>query len=143
MFPYLNYLSIEWDFCSQKELDDLLCRRYPEIFKDRNGDPVETAMCTGFCCGEGWFDIIDELCADITASVTAGEAALVVATQVKSKTGLMRFYFKGQFGAEGHEQVRELIRLAQQKSERTCEECGQTDGVWYLGAVCASCGKKR
>lgn len=127
----------------KKELDDLLCQRYPEIFKDRNGDICETGMSRGFCCGEGWFDIIDGLCAEITACVAAVSVAPVVASQVKSKTGFLRFHFNGEFRAEGYAPVRELIRVAQQKSERTCEECGQLDVVWYAGAVCASCGAWR
>jgi hypothetical protein len=124
-------------------LDDLLCKRYPEIFKDRKGSPGDTGMYSGFCCGDGWFDIIDRLCADITERVVAGEAEPVVAMQVKSKAGFLRFRFKGEFGVETNAPVRELIRVAQQLSERTCEECGRPDGVWYLGAVCASCGARR
>jgi hypothetical protein len=46
----------------RKELDDLLCQRYPLIFRDRNGDMRNTAMCWGFECGDGWFHLIDKLC---------------------------------------------------------------------------------
>jgi hypothetical protein len=49
----------------KKELDELLCKKYPKIFKDRNGDMKETLMCWGFECGDGWFNIIDQLCANI------------------------------------------------------------------------------
>lgn len=127
----------------KKELDDLLCQRYLEIFKDRKGDPFNTGMSWGFCCGEGWFDLLDGLCVDIAAYVAAGEVAPVVATQVKSKAGFLRFHYMGDFGAEGYAPVRELIRVAQLKSEHTCEECGQLDVLWYSGAICASCGEKR
>jgi hypothetical protein len=47
------------------ELDEILCARYPKIFCDRNGDMRDTAMCWGFACGDGWFNIIDMLCANI------------------------------------------------------------------------------
>jgi hypothetical protein len=47
------------------ELDKLLCERYPEIFKNRNGNPRETAMCWGFECGDGWFWLIDALCSQL------------------------------------------------------------------------------
>ena len=126
-----------------KELDDLLCQRYPEIFKDRNGGIFETSMNWGFCCGDGWFDIIDGLCADITACVAVGSAASVIASQVKSKSGFLRFHFKDEFGGSGYAPIRNLIRMAQQWSEHTCEECGRLDVVWHSGAVCASCDARR
>ena len=47
------------------ELDEILCARYPKIFCDRNGDMRDTAMCWGFACGDGWFNIIDMLCVNI------------------------------------------------------------------------------
>lgn len=49
----------------KEELDKLLCEKYPKIFANRYGDMRETAMCWGFECGDGWFNIIDKLCANI------------------------------------------------------------------------------
>lgn len=49
----------------KEELDKLLCERYPEIFKNRHGDPKETAMCWGFECDDGWFWLIDALCSQL------------------------------------------------------------------------------
>jgi hypothetical protein len=49
----------------RRELDDLLCKKYPKIFADRNKSMMETCMCWGFDCGDGWFNIIDRLCANI------------------------------------------------------------------------------
>ena len=49
----------------KKELDDLLCSKYPKIFRDRNAPMNETCMCWGFDCGDGWFNIIDQLCGSI------------------------------------------------------------------------------
>ena len=46
----------------KKELDEALCAKYPEIFRDRHGDMRETAMCWGFNCGDGWYNIIDATC---------------------------------------------------------------------------------
>jgi len=53
----------------RKELDELLCKKYPEIFVNRNAPMTETAMCWGFDCGDGWYNIIDRLCANIKAHV--------------------------------------------------------------------------
>jgi hypothetical protein len=49
----------------KQELDELLCERYPKIFADRNRPMMETAMCWGFEHGDGWYHIIDILCANI------------------------------------------------------------------------------
>jgi hypothetical protein len=49
--------------------DKLLCDRYPKIFADRYGDMRTTAMCWGFECGDGWFDLIDRLCATIQGHI--------------------------------------------------------------------------
>ena len=46
----------------KKELDEALCAKYPLIFADRNKPMTETAMCWGFECGDGWYNLIDVLC---------------------------------------------------------------------------------
>lgn len=110
----------------RQELDDLLCHRYPDIFRDRHGDKAETSMCWGFCCGDGWFSIIDDLCAEISLQVRAGKMPPVVATQVKEKSGGLRFYIRSHFKRDENPQAHRLIALAQKKAERTCEECGSS-----------------
>lgn len=45
----------------RKELDNLLCTRYPKIFKNRNNTIQNSAMAWGFGCGDGWFVLIDQL----------------------------------------------------------------------------------
>lgn len=51
----------------RKELDEALCAKYPLVFRDRNGDMRHTAMCWGFEVGDGWYNIIDTLCAYLTS----------------------------------------------------------------------------
>lgn len=51
------------------ELDKLLCEKYPKIFADRGGDPMATLMCWGFSHGDGWFNIIDAMCANIQGHI--------------------------------------------------------------------------
>jgi hypothetical protein len=48
-----------------KDLDELLCKKYPEIFRDRQAPMNKTLMCWGFECGDGWFALIDTLCASL------------------------------------------------------------------------------
>jgi hypothetical protein len=46
----------------------------------------------------------------------------VVALQVKEKFGILRFYYQG-----GDDYVRGLVRMAENMSAVTCEQCGSTD----------------
>lgn len=49
----------------KKELDEALVAKYPKIFKYRHAPMTHTAMCWGFDCGDGWYNIIDVLCGNI------------------------------------------------------------------------------
>lgn len=51
------------------ELDEELCKKYPKIFRDRYADMRTTAMCWGFDIGDGWYNIIDKLCANIQGRI--------------------------------------------------------------------------
>lgn len=53
----------------RKELDEELCRKYPRIFRDRRAPMTHTAMCWGFDCSDGWYNIINMLCANIQSHV--------------------------------------------------------------------------
>ena len=74
----------------RKELDEKLCKTYPDIFRERDLSPQETCMCWGFP-GDGWYKIIDELCKQLT-SIQKVTGLQVVAKQVKEKFGTLRFY---------------------------------------------------
>lgn len=114
----------------KKELDELLCSRYPHIFCDRHADMRETAMCWGFACDDGWFDLIDVLCEEIQRQVDEGGCSQVKAVQVKEKFGSLHFYERG-----GDDFSSGLIWMADFLSMRICETCGApgvrvTDG-WH------------
>lgn len=49
----------------KQELDKLLCERYPKMMVNRNKNMQETCMCWGFDCGDGWFNILDQLMGNI------------------------------------------------------------------------------
>lgn len=92
-------------------------------------------MYWGFTCGDGWFDLINNLCAMIVAEVETGKSPHVIASQVKEKFGRLRFRFGG-----GNFEIRRLVQLAEDKSETTCENCGQPGGAYvHQGVFCPSC----
>jgi len=49
----------------RQELDKLLCEKYPKMMVNRNKDMKETCMCWGFECGDGWYNILNQLMGNI------------------------------------------------------------------------------
>jgi len=74
----------------RNELDEVLCRRYPNLYQERRGAMRMTSMCWGFCCGDGWFTLIDTLSAEIDRHAQKHELEVIV-TEVKEKFGDLRF----------------------------------------------------
>lgn len=127
------------------ELDKKLCDDYPKIFVNRHSSMGETAMCWGFSCGDGWFNIINNLCANIQSHIdwkNKNEEVVkqVVVQQVKEKFGTLRFYYQG-----GDDYIAGLVSMAESMSACTCESCGnpgkQTGGGW-IRTICAPCNEK-
>ena len=63
----------------KSELDIQLCERYPKIFRDRHADMQYTAMCWGFDCGDGWYELIDALCANIQNHIDSTRSQRAIA----------------------------------------------------------------
>jgi hypothetical protein len=130
----------------RKELDEALCKKYPEIFRDRHGDMRTTAMCWGFECGDGWYNIIDAACAQIenrayNNRLNSEKFHQVIATQVKEKYGTLRFYYTG-----GDDYVDGVVSMAEAISASTCEVCGAPgklrEGGW-LKTLCDEHAKEQ
>jgi hypothetical protein len=101
----------------KQELDDKLVAKYPKIF----------ATVKHTECDDGWYRIIDLLCANIqshtdwwnTNRETRPVVEQVVVEQAKEKFGTLRFYYEG-----GDDQIAGMVRMAEAMSEVTCEVCG-------------------
>ena len=117
----------------KQELDDLLCDRYPGIFRERHAAMGETCMNWGFSCNDGWFALIDVLCREIERHGQS-RGLDVVAVQVKEKLGGLRFYVRG---ADAY--VNGLIWMASALSEHICEECGAPGRLSNDGWLRTSC----
>jgi formylmethanofuran dehydrogenase subunit E len=57
----------------KKEFDDYLVKRYPQLFRERNGNPSTTSMNWGFQCQDGWFNLINQLCLSIENHIKSME----------------------------------------------------------------------
>lgn len=112
-----------------KQLDDMLCARWPAIFRDRHVDPAISCMGRGFECGNGWFWLVDQACAALQAEADRGDAQQPVAAQVKEKFGSLRI----QLVKAGPSQ-RAVLDFLYGLSTVTSETCGQ------LGMQCIHAG---
>lgn len=121
----------------REELDKLLCEKYPKMFVNRHKSMQETCMCWGFSCGDGWFDLIDQLCGNIQSYIDNNKhlnVPQVTVDQVKEKFGTLRFYVTG-----GNELIRGMIWFAESMSGRICETCGapgKRRGRGYIYTAC-------
>ncbi len=128
-----------------EKLDELLCQRYPKMMVNREKSMMETCMCWGFECGDGWFNILDQLMGNIQHHIDwknkNGEVVhQVTLNQVKEKFGSLRFYYTG-----GDNYIDGMVTMAESMSGVTCEECGlpgtQTQGGWIKTACAAHRGE--
>lgn len=122
-----------------------LIEAHPSLFRGQ-APAVSSYVC------EGWYDLIDQLCTDIAATLAPEVCARVTVRQIKEKFGELRFYVRFDERADFHvdflspaehvhavlpaaasgdteqdaqeKRVRELIMAAIKKSESTCETCG-------------------
>jgi hypothetical protein len=133
------------------EKDILLRQRYPKIFKasEHNDEPHEM---WGFECHDGWFELIDALCAKIQShidwrskniqDIEQLEDLQVVAQQIKEKFGGLRFYVLG-----GDDTTDAFISFAESMSMKICETCGQPGkqqgDIGWIHTACDPCFEKR
>ncbi len=75
-----------------KENTNKLWEKYPIIFAGRYLSLQESLIPFGFEHGDGWYNIIDELCENITTLI-GNKDIKVTAVQVKEKFGGLRFYY--------------------------------------------------
>lgn len=129
----------------KKELDEYLCKVYPKLMADRHAPMTETCMCWGFECGDGWFNILNQLMGNIQHHIdwknsTEEVVPQVVVEQVKEKFGTLRFYYRG-----GDDYISGLVSMAESMSGVTCETCGnpgtRTSGGWIKTACKEHCGE--
>jgi len=149
-----------------EKLDKKLCKKYPKIFRDRTADKRDTAMCWGFCCGDGWYDLIDTLCHSLQWDTDKNRYPQVIADQVKEKFGELRFYFHTESNGVADDEkkigsssfpnedsyisgiIEGKVSFACRMSNLICEECGSTTKAkneningWYR-TLCSKCKLK-
>jgi hypothetical protein len=90
--------------------------KFPKIFEKPYG---------GFAVGEGWWPILEKLCANIQSHIDwktkqGHVIPQVVVEQIKEKFGGLRFYYEG-----GDEYIDGLVSMAESWANAVCEDCGK------------------
>ena len=106
------------------DLTQKLLDKYPKLFSNQ--------QFWGFECGDGWYDILDNLCGAI--SQYTYDADEVYVDQIKEKFGRLRFYL-----SKEDDVIHGMVTLAEYMSGHTCEMCGapgKTRDVSWLVTLC-------
>ena len=117
----------------KQELQNQLKEAFPQIFCDlRNCDHRKSLMCAGLEIGDGWYNLVYDMCDKIIKTNPNSEFKAV---QVKQKFGGLRFYTTA-----ASDEVHKIIDEAEQLSYKICEDCGSTENVesgWIT--LCKNC----
>ena len=100
-------------------------------------------------CGEGWFQIIEELSKQIVDYVAKlpqrTENPYVNVVQIKEKFGGLRYYIHyHDLSDDQIQQVEDLVRVAENKSSVACEDCGAAGTKvapkrYWMRTLCEKC----
>lgn len=128
-----------------KELELKLVEKYPVILKDYGGDMQKTCMHWGMECGDGWYDLLDNLLGKLDF-MSKHSGIQVVADQIKEKFGELRFYYHTIVNTDlnvsdyAEKIIEDIVSRAESLSKYVCENTGK-DGVLcsrtgWLKTVC-------
>lgn len=76
----------------KQELQQKLFDSFPILYQLKDAPITEALMAWGFCCGDGWFDLLWRLSKDLEEYNHTHPENPVMATQVKSKFGELCYY---------------------------------------------------
>lgn len=155
-----------------KDLDKQLCEKYPLIFRDRHEDPSKTCMYWGLAVGDGWYNIIDALCANIQNHIDSSYEKIKWAERWNERVNdpdlewtafvpreerpipepvqqVIAIQVKEKFGglrfyySGGDDYIAGLVTMAESMSDRTCEVCGNPGTHTESGWIRTLCGTHR
>lgn len=108
----------------KEELETMLFDKFDDLFRERTLPATESSMHWGIQCGDGWFNLILDLCVEIQR--ISPDAKI---TEVKQKAGALVVRVD-----IDNEVIDQLVEEARSNSLRTCEICGDSgkpnDKLW-------------
>ena len=157
------------------ELELKLAEQFPFMRKKEslqeqreNGGISDLYSAYGCQMGDGWYELMVDLCAEITAAYErAGVPVDIVVDQVKEKWGGLRFYYHtpdcpvgshafdiigvGSLRNTGGDsplehEIAEIVSKYEEKSVTVCEDCGKPGTrrkLGYVRTLCDACFEKR
>ncbi|MEK7197881.1 MAG: hypothetical protein AAB648_00250 [Patescibacteria group bacterium] len=120
-----------------KENSEYLFKNF--LFFHPEAPITKSLMAFGFECGDGWFELINELCKKLKALDLKDFRVL----QVKEKFGGLRFYVNG-VELDKADETYQLIDEAEAKSLTICEKCGKpgkSNEIGWIRTLCDNCRK--
>lgn len=140
-----------------QELQNKLYEKYPQFFVNKDKTPMESPMCFGIETGNGWYEILSNVCwmikqhednnrwrreylekNDPERLAQEPEYFPVKFDQVKEKYGGLRLYFSG-----GDDYVEGLVSMAEAISYYICEVCGNKGEANKGGWISVRCEAHR
>jgi hypothetical protein len=134
------------------ELKEKLYQKYPEIFADKDKSARESCMYWGIACPDGWYTIIEKLCAQLQHDTNINNYPQVVAEQVKEKFGTMRFYYRLEYTENSKtcnfKDFREgfiagMIASSESRCSEICAICGSNQSIkskkGWVQYLCENC----
>ena len=100
-------------------LTEQLYQDFPVLYRGRTKSPIESSMCYGFVCDDGWYQVIYDLSRELTDYFSSRPELDVEVVQVKSKIGTLRFHldYRDTF-------TEEIISRAAIRADLICEITG-------------------
>lgn len=127
----------------KKEYQQIIINQCPNLFAKLNEQPggYVLPIYFGIECGDGWFDLIKDLCIKIESIINKlpeERQKFTHASQIKEKFGLLRFYMSNYI-----KEIDEEIDKAEELSGKICETCGKPGKLYVRGGhwVYTSCGE--
>jgi hypothetical protein len=122
--------NMEEDFNAYDAFAKRMEESFPKMFSEPYG---------GFACGEGWWPILTNLCANIQHHLdwknkSSEVVPQVTVEQIKEKFGGLRFYYQG-----GDDTIRGMVTIAEAWAGNTCETCGSpgtSGGKGWIKTLC-------
>lgn len=112
------------------ERENELASKYPALFSGKDLPLNKSLMAFGCECGDGWFNILSNMCHCIAEHIKHGGWKFEQPYQffqIKEKFAGLRVYDNGH-----DDYIAGVIRMAESMSYETCEICGN------VGRVCCS-----
>jgi hypothetical protein len=126
----------------QEKLENDLFEKFPQLFQDKDLPDTKTRICDGCACGDGWYQIIHDMCQEIMDNDPPEGFRFF---QIKEKWGRLTVYIEvfDQDGDYNIDKFYNIVSKYEKMSKDVCENCGsldvKTQGPGWLKTLCKVC----